>query len=69
MKTFTIEQDRSDIDILSANLVHEVAELKRLMGERIKLADSDDTLWIDADDVFAELEAANANPVSCIEQT
>ncbi len=43
---------------------HEAAELKRLLDERIALADSAAALWHDADDVFAELEASNADPVS-----
>lgn len=39
----------------------EPALLKHLLEERIKLADSPDAIWHDAEDVFAELEAHNTN--------
>jgi hypothetical protein len=39
---------------------HEAAALKRLLDERIALADAPDAVWYAADDVFAELEAAHA---------
>jgi hypothetical protein len=53
-------------DALSSNSAamkanHGAVVLKRLLNERIKLADSPDAVWHDADDVFAELEAHNAN--------
>jgi hypothetical protein len=38
---------------------HEAAGLKRLLDQRINLADASDAIWHDADDVFAELEAVN----------
>lgn len=39
---------------------HEAASLKRLLDERIALADAPDAVWHAAEDVFAELEAAHA---------
>ena len=39
---------------------HEAASLKRLLDERIALADAPDAEWHAAEDVFAELEAAHA---------
>jgi hypothetical protein len=39
---------------------HEAAGLKRLLDERIHLADAPEAVWHDAEDVFAELEARNA---------
>lgn len=40
---------------------HEAAALKKLLEERIRMADSPDAVWLDAEDVFAEIEARNAN--------
>lgn len=40
--------------------MHEAAGLKRLLDERISLADAPSAIWHDAEDVFAELEARNA---------
>jgi len=40
--------------------MHEAAALKRLLDERIRIANSPDAIWHDAEDVFAELEAENA---------
>lgn len=39
---------------------HEAAELKRVLDERIMMADAPDAIWHDAEDVFAELEARYA---------
>ncbi|MBC7501420.1 MAG: hypothetical protein H7315_13115 [Herminiimonas sp.] len=39
---------------------HEAAALKRLLDERIDLAETPEAVWHDAQDVFAELEARNA---------
>jgi len=39
---------------------HQAAGLKRVLDERIALADGSSALWHDADDVFAEIEADNA---------
>jgi hypothetical protein len=39
---------------------HEAAALKRLLDERIALADAPDAVWLAAEDVFAELEAVHA---------
>ena len=36
---------------------HEAGDLKRLLDERIAIANSSDAVWHDAKDVFAELEA------------
>jgi len=38
---------------------HDAAGLKRVLDERIVIADSPNAAWHDADDVFAELEATN----------
>ena len=35
---------------------HEAAALKRLLDERIAIADSAAAVWHDAEDVFAELD-------------
>ena len=57
MKYIAIKkQDYADSPIST-----ETALLKHRLEERIKLADSPDAVWHDADDVFAELEAHNAN--------
>ena len=40
---------------------HEAAGLKRMLDERINLADAPDAIWHDAEDVFAEMEARNAS--------
>ncbi len=40
---------------------HEAASLKRLLDERIRAANATDAIWHDADDVFAQLEAHNAD--------
>jgi len=40
--------------------MHDAGKLKRLLDERIRMADSPDAVWHDAEDVFAELEAVNA---------
>lgn len=42
---------------------HEAAGLKRLLDERIKLAESPEAIWHDAEDVFAEIEARNRTHV------
>jgi len=39
---------------------HQAAGLKRVLDERIALADAPGAIWHDADDVFADLEARNA---------
>lgn len=39
---------------------HEAAELKRVLDERISMANASDAIWYDADDVFAELEVRYA---------
>jgi hypothetical protein len=39
---------------------HEAAGLKRMLEQRIVLADAPDAIWHDAEDVFAALEAHNA---------
>ncbi len=39
---------------------HEAAQLKRVLDERITMADAPDAIWHDAEDVFAEMEAGNA---------
>jgi hypothetical protein len=39
---------------------HEAAGLKRLLDERINLADAPGAIWHDAEDVFAEIESHNA---------
>ena len=39
---------------------HEAASLVRTLNERLAQADAPDAVWIDAEDVFAELEARNA---------
>ena len=39
---------------------HQAAGLKRVLDERISLADAPDAIWHDAEDVFAEMEARNA---------
>lgn len=36
---------------------HEAGELKRLLDERVEIANSPNAVWHDAKDVFAELEA------------
>lgn len=40
--------------------MHEAAELKRVLDERIMMANAPDAIWHDAEDVFAELEARYA---------
>jgi hypothetical protein len=75
MKTFTIEPTRSAASCGTAEsdnpkhpdkaavlkATHEAAGLKRLLDERIKLADAPEAVWHDAADVFAEMEALNAS--------
>lgn len=39
---------------------HQAAGLKRVLDERIALADAPGAVWHDADDVFVEMEARNA---------
>lgn len=39
---------------------HEAAELKRILDERIMMADAQDAIWHDAETVFAEMEARYA---------
>lgn len=39
---------------------HQAAELKRVLDERIMMADAPDAIWHDAEDVFTELEAGYA---------
>ena len=39
---------------------HQAAALKRVLEERIALAEAPDAIWHDAGDVFAEIEAHNA---------
>ncbi|MHB1591198.1 MAG: hypothetical protein ACYCTW_06665 [Sulfuricella sp.] len=39
---------------------HEAAELKRVLDERIMMADAQDAIWHDAEAVFAEMEARYA---------
>ena len=59
MKYITIKK-QNDAD---SPISTEVALLKHCLEERIKLADSPDAVWHDAADVFAKLEAHNANQV------
>ncbi len=40
---------------------HEAAELKRILEERIREADDPNTVWIDHDTLFDELEASLAD--------
>lgn len=40
--------------------MHEAAGLKRLLDERISLADAPDAIWHDAKDVFTDIELRNA---------
>ena len=40
---------------------HEAAELKRVLDERIEIANDPKTKWLDHEDVFAELEARYAD--------
>lgn len=42
-------------------LKHEAAELKRVLDERIMMADDPKTKWLGHDEVFAELEARYAD--------
>ena len=39
---------------------HEAASLVRTLNERLAQANAPDAVWIDAEDVFAQLEARNA---------
>ena len=39
---------------------HEAAELKRVLDERIAMADAQGAIWHEAEDVFDELAAAHA---------
>lgn len=39
---------------------HAAATLKRLLDERLHIANDSDAIWHDADDVFAEIETTNA---------
>jgi len=41
--------------------VHEAADIKRMLEARIKEADDPNTVWHDAEDIFAELEARYAS--------
>lgn len=43
---------------------HEDAALLRTLNERLAEADSPDAVWIDAEDVFAELEARECGETS-----
>jgi hypothetical protein len=45
---------------LKLKAAHEAAELKRVLDERIRLADSPNAIWHDVEDVFAELEVRHA---------
>ncbi|MBS4097303.1 MAG: hypothetical protein KGZ83_10770 [Sulfuricella sp.] len=56
------ERDRSTRPDKSAALkaAHEAAGLKRVLDERIAMADAPSAIWHDAEDVFAELETGNA---------
>jgi hypothetical protein len=40
---------------------HEAAELKRVLDERIRMADDPKTKWLDHEEVFAELESRYAD--------
>lgn len=55
----TLRASRPDKS-LKLKAAHEAAELKRVLDERIRLADSSNAIWHDAEDVFAELEARHA---------
>lgn len=55
----TLRASRPDKS-LKLKAAHEAAELKRVLDERIRLADSPNAIWHDAEDVFAELEARHA---------
>ena len=39
---------------------HEAAELKRVLDQRVLMADAPDAIWHEAADVFAEIEATHA---------
>lgn len=45
---------------LALKAAHEAADLKRVLDERIMLADSPDAIWHEAEDVFAELAVRHA---------
>jgi hypothetical protein len=45
---------------LKLKAAHDAAELKRILDQRVMLADAPDAVWHEAEDVFAELEAAHA---------
>jgi hypothetical protein len=45
-------------------VMNEEEEIKRILEERIRLADSPDAIWYDEEEVFAEIEARNQNPLS-----
>jgi len=46
---------------LAMREVHEAADIKRMLEARIKEADDPNTVWHDAEDIFAELEARYAS--------
>jgi len=46
---------------LALKAAHEAADLKRVLDERIMLADSPNAIWHEVEDVFSELEAHHAN--------
>lgn len=46
---------------LAMRAAHEAADIKRTLEARIKEADDPNTVWHDAEDVFAELEARYAS--------
>jgi hypothetical protein len=46
---------------LAMREAHEAADIKRTLEARIKEADDPNTVWHDAEDVFAELEARYAS--------
>ena len=56
------EMDRPSRPDKSAAMkaTHQAAALQRILNERLALADSPDAVWYDAEDVFAELKARNA---------
>lgn len=56
------ETDRATRPDKSAQMksAHEAAGLKRVLDERVAMADSPNAIWHDAEAVFAELDANNA---------